>query len=594
MFGVDFVGINCAFCHTSSIKAGNETKHSETVLGMPANTVDIELFFLYLFGVAEEPDFRSGTIMTAILQTNPLLKLGAEARNRGWCAVCQELKNSFHRLIYRWALIPLTGHYAKLLKRDFAFIDPENSGHNPRFGPGRVDAWSPGKRTLIKPPLVVDYPGGIIDDTSIWNQKARNGMRFHWDGNTNDINERNIIAGLVVNGPQIECLDVKRVLRITDWIMERPAPRMDDFSRAVDEHPKRKKDNARSFAESKDLCVDEKSMVKALKAEGKAYVPAPQNSRALKTKEPAPVHVESTYTKGKAPGLSEEKESFAEKRLRIVKEGASIFEHWCAACHAPEGSRIGRVEPLYATELQTDPARMKAFNVRLQNALNTIGRDTPYPKDEDSDITAWKLRKFRAQDGYVNMLLDGIWLRAPYLHNGSVPTLWQLLWKPCPREGSSKYCRDTTFLRGNVTYDADQIGFKFKNDEADEEKEDPRWHTIGFLNARILPRDRLTLLSNDGRLLRATVGDDGMVELEGTNVTLKDRTAAEAMKKIKQLPNWSRPVDQLLISREMPKVMPTYFEFDTTLPGNSNHGHLYGTDLECKQKMALLEFLKTL
>ena len=36
-------------------------------------------------------------------------------------------------------------------------------------------------------------------------------------------------------------------------------------------------------------------------------------------------------------------------------------------------------------------------------------------------------RNFRKTHGYANMPLDGIWLRAPYLHNGSVPTLRDLL-----------------------------------------------------------------------------------------------------------------------------------------------------------------------
>jgi hypothetical protein len=31
--------------------------------------------------------------------------------------------------------------------------------------------------------------------------------------------------------------------------------------------------------------------------------------------------------------------------------------------------------------------------------------------------------RFRKTHGYANQPLDGIWLRGPYLHNGSVPTL---------------------------------------------------------------------------------------------------------------------------------------------------------------------------
>ncbi len=34
----------------------------------------------------------------------------------------------------------------------------------------------------------------------------------------------------------------------------------------------------------------------------------------------------------------------------------------------------------------------------------------------------WRFRHFRKTYGYANMPLDGLWLRAPYLHNGSVPS----------------------------------------------------------------------------------------------------------------------------------------------------------------------------
>jgi hypothetical protein len=34
--------------------------------------------------------------------------------------------------------------------------------------------------------------------------------------------------------------------------------------------------------------------------------------------------------------------------------------------------------------------------------------------------------------------------------------------------------------------------------------------------------------------------------------------------------------------------------FDTTIPGNSNRGHLYGVDLSPEQKDALVEYMKTL
>ena len=47
--------------------------------------------------------------------------------------------------------------------------------------------------------------------------------------------------------------------------------------------------------------------------------------------------------------------------------------------------------------------------------------------------------------------LDGIWARAPYLHNGSVPNLRELL-EPPPK-------RTKLFYRGYDAYDPDNVGF---------------------------------------------------------------------------------------------------------------------------------------
>src|SRR5580704_4731338 len=44
-----------------------------------------------------------------------------------------------------------------------------------------------------------------------------------------------------------------------------------------------------------------------------------------------------------------------------------------------------------------------------------------------------KLSHFVKQNGYVNVPLEGLWLRGPYLHNGSVPTLADLLEDPAQR-----------------------------------------------------------------------------------------------------------------------------------------------------------------
>ena len=75
---------------------------------------------------------------------------------------------------------------------------------------------------------------------------------------------------------------------------------------------------------------------------------------------------------------------------------------------------------------------------------------------------SWRLKSFKSQSGYVNVLLDGIWLRAPYLHNGSVPTLRDLLETPDKRPAK--------FYRGNDIYDWEKVGFVSEFPDAEGRK----------------------------------------------------------------------------------------------------------------------------
>jgi hypothetical protein len=54
-------------------------------------------------------------------------------------------------------------------------------------------------------------------------------------------------------------------------------------------------------------------------------------------------------------------------------------------------------------------------------------------------------------DGYLAAPLDGLWLRAPYLHNGSVPNLRELL--------ERVENRSAVFYRGGDVLDPVNIGF---------------------------------------------------------------------------------------------------------------------------------------
>ncbi len=125
--------------------------------------------------------------------------------------------------------------------------------------------------------------------------------------------------------------------------------------------------------------------------------------------------------------------------------GKVVFDAQCATCHWSD--RTGTVMPL--EQIGTDRDRIDSWNkdaaIRANDAVKSFGIErrglveaNPY--------------------GYVISFLDGIWLRAPYLHNGSVPSLRDLL-KPAAD-------RPKIFYRGFDVYDPLDAGFVSQPEQA--------------------------------------------------------------------------------------------------------------------------------
>lgn len=100
--------------------------------------------------------------------------------------------------------------------------------------------------------------------------------------------------------------------------------------------------------------------------------------------------------------------------------GAQTFAARCEGCHGryaedARGMRLvafpNRIVP--QDEMGTDPARWNAVS---DATVRAIGR-LPVAKKLNAKRTG----------GYVAPILNGVWMTAPYLHNGSVPTLWHLM-----------------------------------------------------------------------------------------------------------------------------------------------------------------------
>ena len=136
-------------------------------------------------------------------------------------------------------------------------------------------------------------------------------------------------------------------------------------------------------------------------------------------------------------------------RARAAR-GEVLFARTCAGCHGMARGGVydystarhpglGRVEPLPA--IGTDPGRWASYTPDFAGAQNTLYAGYP-----------WRFQHFRKTAGYVVQPLDGIWARAPYLHNGSVPTLRDLL-EPAD-------ARPALWFRGSDELDLARVGYR--------------------------------------------------------------------------------------------------------------------------------------
>ena len=381
--GVDRVYFTCSVCHTGVVQEAPGAER-QIVLGMPANTFDLGALADFLFQSAADWKFRSSRMFPTI----EAMEAAQEERSETE-AYRPDPLNPIDRLVFRYAGITLVRDQLLTLTSRLRFMDVRS------WGPGRVDTFNAPKALLGFPMERAPEREkvGIAEFPSVWNQRWKEGMQLHWDGNNTSVDERNLSAGFGT-GATPTTLDKEKVLRIADWLWEAAQP------------------------------------------------PAfPQE------------HLD--------PGLAE--------------EGAAIYRAECWSCHgnaeAPyrtedDGGRVGTVTAI--DDVGTDRARLDSYTQELAAAQNTLYAGFPENPVACQAETADRLdcyparfRHFRKTWGYANMPLDGLWLRAPYLHNGSVPTLADLLAPPEERP-------DTLWI-GYPVYDFDRVGFVTDSPEARRE-----------------------------------------------------------------------------------------------------------------------------
>jgi hypothetical protein len=339
--GIDHVGLNCAVCHTGTVRDTPESP-PRIVLGMPAHQLDLQGFVEFVL----QCTLDNRTTADAVRGRLP--------RENG--------PSTFERLLLRVGLMDRL----KLQTLDLHNrIKPLLGDAVPRWGRGRVDTFNPYKAIQFNWPLEElrrDELIGASDFPSLWNQRPREGMQLHWDGDNDSVDERNLSAGLGAGITPVT-VDHAGLRRVRDWTWTLPPPR---YPYAID--------------------------------------------------------------------------------ASLAEQGAAAYRTACLDCHGdhrfrdgvPSGERIGRVTA--AADIGTDRHRLDSYTPVFAANQYSLFPESPY-----------RFRRFRKTDGYANHPLDGIWARAPYLHNGSVPTLRDLL-EPPER-------RPVVFYRGYDVYDRERVGF---------------------------------------------------------------------------------------------------------------------------------------
>ncbi len=127
--------------------------------------------------------------------------------------------------------------------------------------------------------------------------------------------------------------------------------------------------------------------------------------------------------------------------------GKRVYQTTCSGCHDHE--RFLELEII-----GTDPGRASGLTPEARELLigglraACQGADPAICGAPDSDV----LLPRQTKPGYQALPLSGIWSRGPYLHNGSIPTVKQLL-VPASRA--------PVFRLGSLDFDQTQLGFKW-------------------------------------------------------------------------------------------------------------------------------------
>ncbi|HYT89851.1 MAG TPA: hypothetical protein VEL76_14170 [Gemmataceae bacterium] len=136
----------------------------------------------------------------------------------------------------------------------------------------------------------------------------------------------------------------------------------------------------------------------------------------------------------------------------LAQQGEKLFNKTCAKCHGTYGEKWTYPNKIIPIEIiGTDRTRYEGITVAWGDYYNKSW----FGQEKRPDGKVGYLATATA--GYQAPPLDGIWATAPYFHNGSVPTVYQVL-----NSKARPKIFTRSFRTGNEDYDAANLGWKVR------------------------------------------------------------------------------------------------------------------------------------
>lgn len=151
--------------------------------------------------------------------------------------------------------------------------------------------------------------------------------------------------------------------------------------------------------------------------------------------------------------------------MASAARGEVLYKENCAVCHKAHNDVVYQSRDIGTDMNRAQVLNEAAFGLFLKGfSASCHDKDFKYTTPAGKVLHPCKMsgddvitgRIAPANQGYVTSVLDGIWARAPYLHNGSVPTLYHLLVPDA---------RPSEFLRGAIKYDQHYLGYAWSSNQ---------------------------------------------------------------------------------------------------------------------------------